>query len=206
MPDPILGEQQFIPNALVNNQRTRFYRDPNSGSMSIQYSIDGGENWSEFISQPSSIATEGWVPTVDVTGKNVVWRPINSLISSSKTSSSTGKESNKSGFVDFYFPGTLFAGKTFGFFDIPRDTSITFYAMQVSFFMTPSGGPTILQLIENSKSSVINETVIEQGKIFHYEFFFEEKTFITGDEIRMKILSVAPESPGEFMTCRLLFK
>jgi hypothetical protein len=208
MPDPILGEQHFIPNPLVDTQRTRFYRDPSSGSLSVQYTKDGGQNWKQFISQPSSLATEGWVPTLDVSG-DVIWRPINSLITLSNTNggnNSGGTGATSPGFIDFYFPGALFSGKTFGYFDVPGTESLICYGMQISFFMSPSGGATVVQLREDSSNSVINEVIVDEGKIFHYEIFVQEKEFFPQDEIRLRVVSVANTNPGEFMTCRLLFK
>jgi hypothetical protein len=205
MPDPILGDQHFIPNPLVDSQKTRFYRDASSGSLSIQYTKDGGKNWKEFISQPSSLATEGWVPTLDLNG-NVVWRPINSLVTLSAGPGTTSGSAAAPGFVDFYFPGTLFAGKTFGYFDVPGTQSLICYGMQVSFFMSPVGDSTIIQLKEESTNSMINETIIEDGKLFYYEIFTKEKEFFPQDQIRLKVISVANTSPGEFMTCRLLFR
>ena len=123
MPDPILGDQHFIPNPLVDSQKTRFYRNPSSGSLSIQYTKDGGKVWKEFISQPSSLATEGWVPTLDLDG-NVVWRPINSLVTLSAGPGTTSGSASAPGFVDFYFPGALFAGKTFSCITVEPPTGL----------------------------------------------------------------------------------
>jgi len=72
--------------------------------------------------------------------------------------------------------------------------------------MSPVGDSTVIQLKEESTNSMINETIIEDGKLFYYEIFTKEKEFFPQDQIRLKVISVANTSPGEFMTCRLLFR
>jgi hypothetical protein len=204
MPDPILGDQQFIPNPLVDSQRTRFYRDPVSGNLSVQYSKDSGVTWREFISQPSSIATEGWIPTLD-SSANVVWRPINSLISLSAGTQDTNSRSQK--FLDFYYPGSLFSGKTFGYFNVPDDhPEMVCYGIQITFFIAPSDGNTIIELREDSLNQLVEEIIIPPGNLFFYKIFNNERPFIPGSELRLKLSNVPQDSSGEFMTCRLLFR
>lgn len=208
MPDPIFGDQHFVPNPLVDTQKTRFYRDPSSGSLSIQYTNDGGKTWKQFISQPSSLATEGWIPTLDLSG-NVVWRPINSLISSSnviRSTSSNESTGSTPSFADFYFPGTLFSGKTFGYYDVPAGQNLSCFGVQVTFFMGSAGGSTVIEIKEDLSNTILGQILVQEGKLFHYEIFNAEKIFSAGDQIRLKVLSVSETIPGEFMTCRLLLK
>jgi len=209
MADPILGEQQFIPNQLATDYRTRFYRDPVNGVMSIQYSLDSGLSWRQFISQPPSIATEGWIPTLSETGE-IIWKPIASLLTSitslmdSFTSGGGGGSSlSKSNWVDFSFPGTIETGTEFGYFQVPPGLTVSCYGAQVSLFSPSIGASITIGVMIDSEINPRVVVVVPPSSVIAFETFLSPIVLSSPSTIKLKIMS-SPGS-GEFLACRLLF-
>lgn len=207
MADPILGEQQFVPNALTVSHRTRFNRDPVSGVLSVQYSTDGGANWRDFISQPPSVAAEGWIPTLGTNGVNIVWRPVSALIGTAGGTTSTGGLSMA--WADFSFPGAIFVGKEFGYFVAPADTTLVCYGAQISAFSQPLGSDIIVGIvnIQNNSSQLTTQNIrLGSGQVTANVFFDQTLTMQPNTQWRLKVLEVGSQSSGEFLSCRLLFR
>jgi hypothetical protein len=203
MADPILGEQQFIPNALTPSHRTRFYRDPVSGILSAQYSTNGGANWKELISQPPSVAAEGWIPTLGSNGNNIVWRPFSSFIGSQ----SSGGLSMA--WADFSFPGTIYTEKEFGYFVVPSDTTLSAYGAQISIFSQATGSDIIVgvvNVIENTAQTATQAIVLAANQVTSSTLFSQPILMQPGSQWRLKILQTGSQSTGEYLSCRLLFR
>jgi len=206
MADPILGEQQFIPNQLSTDYRTRFYRDPSIGVMSVQYSTDGGLNWKQFISQPPSIATEGWIPTLSISG-DITWKPIASLITSFLSSSgnaTTGSTSSKLNWVDFSLPGSISSGSNFGYFSVPTSLKLSCYGAQVNIFSPSVSSAITIGVMVNSEATP-KQTIVLPANSIAINTIFDSPLSLTSEQtIKLKIIS-CPENEGEFLVCRLLF-
>lgn len=204
MADPILGEQQFIPNALTPSHRTRFYRDPVSGVLSAQYSINGGTNWKDFITQPPSTAAEGWIPTLGPNGTSIVWRPFSSFIGSQTTSGGLSMA-----WADFSFPGALYPEKEFGYFVVPSNTTLSAYGAQISAFSQAVGSDIvvgIVNVIENT-SQTANQTIVLAANQMTSSIFFGQPLIMQpNSQWRLKILQAGSQSTGEYLSCRLLFR
>jgi hypothetical protein len=208
MADPILGDQQFIPNQLSTDYRTRFYRDPSIGVMSVQYSTDGGISWKQFISQPPSIATEGWIPTLSATG-DIIWKPITSLITSilsSTSGSTTGStpSSSKLNWADFSLPGTISAGSEFGYFSVPASLSLSCYGAQVSIFSPTSTDAITIGVMIDTEINPRQTIVLPKNGMIINPIFDSAIPLTASQTIKLKIIS-CPENEGEFLVCRLLF-
>jgi hypothetical protein len=209
MADPILGEQQFIPNQLSTDYRARFHRDPSIGVMSVQYSTDAGLSWKQFISQPPSIATEGWIPALSPNG-DVTWKPIASLISSflsSSTSSTTGSGGNTSAklnWADFSLPGTVSTDREFGYFSVPTSLRVSCYGVQASIFSPTVTGPITIGIMVNTEINA-RQTIVLPNNTTTINTIFDSPLSLSSEQtIKLKIIS-CPESEGEFLVCRLLF-
>ena len=202
MADPILGEQQFIPNALTPSYRTRFYRDPISGVLSAQYSTNGGTNWKDLISQPSSVAAEGWIPSLGPNGNNIVWRPFSSFVGAQGSS-------GLSTWADFSFPGALYTEKEFGYFVVPSDTTLSAYGAQISAFSQSTGSDIIVGLvnrIDNVPQTASQTIVLAANQMTSSVFFTQPLLMNAESQWRLKILQTGSQSTGEYLSCRLLFR
>jgi hypothetical protein len=207
MADPIIGEQQFIPNSLVTTQRTRFYRDPVSGVLSVQYSKDSGTTWRDFISEPSTLATEGWIPTLTATG-NVTWRPILSLLTAGTAIGGGSSSAAVAAWTDFSFPASLFVNKQFGYFLVPSSSTITCYGAQLSVFSPSSGGDIVLNMlniVNGAPQYAGQEIRLSQGVLIGATVFSSPVVMSPGTTWRMIATSVGTIDPGQFLTCRLMF-
>ena len=200
MADPILGEQQFVPNRLVTSNRTRFYRDTASGALSVQYSKDGGKTWNQFISEPSSIATEGWIPTLTLSG-GVEWRPILSVISSASTTSAVSRS-----WADFMFPGSLYPDKAFGYFKVPSGQTMECYGAQFSVFTPATSSGIVLRLakLQGSSLTMVGQEMVLAKDSLMATTIFDPVVMPSGSEWRMILTSVGSQDPGEFLSCRIL--
>lgn len=201
MADPILGEQQFVPNSLVTKDRARFYRDPSTGAMSVQYSKNGGASWKQFISEPSSLAAEGWIPTLDSSG-NVVWKPILSILSQSSTATVTSKS-----WADFNFPGALYANKAFGYLKVPANQTMECYGAQVSVFSPATASDIVARIVrlQGGSSILVGQEIGLTRDLLMGNSIFSPISMPAGSEWRMTLTSVGSQDPGEFLSCRLLF-
>lgn len=207
MADPIIGEQQFIPNSLVTSQRTRFYRDPVSGVLSVQYSKDSGTTYRDFISEPSTLATEGWIPTLTATG-NVTWRPILSLLAAGTNTNGGSSSATVAAWTDFSFPAALFTDKQFGYFLVPPSSTIICYGVQLSVFTPSSGGDIVLSMVNivNGTPQYVGQEIrLPQGVLIGATVFTSPVIMSPGTTWRMTATSVGTVDPGQFLTCRLMF-
>lgn len=203
MADPILGEQQFVPNALTPSHRTRFYRDPVSGILSAQYSTNGGTAWKDLISQPPSVAAEGWIPTLGPNGNNIVWRPFSSFVGSQ---SGAGLSM---AWADFSFPGALYTEKEFGYFVVPAGVTLSAYGAQISAFSQATGSDIIVgivNVIENTSQIATQTIVLAANQMTSSLFFTQPLLMQPGTQWRLKILQTGSQSTGEYLSCRLLFR
>lgn len=203
MADPILGEQQFIPNALTPSHRTRFYRDPVSGVLSAQYSTNGGTNWKDLISQPPSVAAEGWIPTLGPNGNTIVWRPFSSFVGAQ------GSSGLSMAWADFSFPGALYTEKEFGYFVVPAGTTLSAYGAQISAFSQSTGSDIIVgivNVIENVSQTASQTIVLAANQMTSSIFFSQPLLMNPGSQWRLKILQTGSQSTGEYLSCRLLFR
>jgi len=201
MADPILGEQQFVPNPLTPNYRTRFHKDPVSGRMLVQYSVNGGASWLEFIGQPPSNASEGWIPSLGPSG-TVVWRPISSLVTRS-----VGPESSDSSrrWADLQFPGTVFTGKNFGYFVVPQGLSLECYGAQISIFSPAQGLDIVIDFFSIDQNLPQNKLIVmPQSQVFEQVFLDTPISMPSGSSWQLRITQVGSVDPGEFLACRLL--
>jgi len=204
MGDPILGDQQFVPNRLVLSDRSRFYRDPESGILSIQISKDAGSSWKNILVEPPSYASDGWTPTLNSSG-GVEWRPPKAL--STSTSSSSALNSL---WVDFQFPGALQADKTFGFFSAPSGSTLKCFGAQVSAFSPPTSGAVSIVLLRKLPDQVESFEPIGPSIVLPAGALVAEATFSPVIEIpprsslKMRVIAVGQEDPGEFLSCRLM--
>lgn len=198
MSEPILGEQQFVPNQLVTSDKTRFYRDPVSGALSVQYTKDGGTTWKQFIGEPSSLATEGWVPSLTATG-DVVWRPISSLIAGNTAAASAQ-------WVEFSYPQSLSSGKEFGYFKVPSGQNMECYGFQVSVIDASGVSPTICRIVnvnDGLSTAVGPEIILAVGQLTG-SGLIDPISMRADSEWRMTISSVGASQVGGFLSCRLL--
>lgn len=201
MADPILGEQQFVPNQLVTTNRTRFYRDPSSGALSVQYTKDGGTTWKQFISEPSSLATEGWVPSLTASG-DVVWRPVATLVSDTASATTSTQP-----WTDFMFPGTLYTDKEFGYFKVPQGYTLDCYGSQMTIFTPATGSSITVRLVNlQSGASVIvgQEMFLGINKLTSVNLISPVR-MTSNSEWRLTLTSVGSIDAGEFLSCRLMF-
>jgi hypothetical protein len=203
MADPILGEQQFVPNALTPSHRTRFYRDPVSGVLSVQYSTNGGTNWKEFVSQPPSVAAEGWIPSLGPNGNNIVWRPFSSFVGAQASGGLS------TAWADFSFPGALYPEKEFGYFAVPSGITLSAYGAQISAFSQSVGSDIIVgivNIIENTSQTATQTIVLAANQMTSSVFFSQPLIMQSGSQWRLKILQTGNQSTGEYLSCRLLFR
>ena len=204
MADPILGNQQFIPNELTPNYRTRFYRDPVSGTMSIQYTVNGGISWSQFISQPPANAGADSIPALDGHG-NIVWKPFSSF-SQSAAPTTPGTATQK--WTDFSFPAVLFTSNQFGYFKVPSNTTLSCYGAQLSIFTPAAGADVVVYLVQIVNSIPRIQTTnmrLTQGSLFANVTFSQAVTMSPNTEWALTLSSTGTTEPGEFLSCRLLF-
>lgn len=202
MPDPIVGEQQFIPNATTPNYRTRSYRDPSSGQMLLQYTTNGGSTWQSFISQPPSAAAEGSVPSLDVDG-TIVWKPINALL----TSGSAKVTSNSVNWIDFSFPGTLSSTTKFGYFMVPQGCWFECYGAQAVIFNPSQGRNITVDIFSVDKNANQNKVIrLTEGQIFEETFFNTPLTMEEGTSWQLSTVQIGDNVEGDFLLCRLMLK
>lgn len=200
MADPILGEQQFVPNQLVSSNRTRFYRDPVSGAMSVQYTKDGGTTWKQFISEPSSVATEGWVPSLTASGE-VVWKPLLSVAADSSAAPARAQL-----WTDLIFPGTIYTNHEFGYFKVPDGQNMECYGSQISVFTPASGSAITVRLVrvrDGASTITGSEMQLAAGQPAGVNLINPVQMRATS-EWRLILTSVGSVDPGEFLSCRLL--
>lgn len=201
MPDPIVGEQQFIPNPALPKYRTRFYRVPESGQMVLQYSLDAGTSWKELTCQPPSSATPGYVQTISDTG-GMVWVPVSSLFSTTKKSSSSSIN-----WSDFSFPGTLQLDTKFGYFAVPENSPYECYGAQAVIFNSPTGRDVTVDIFSVDNSSFQNKVIrLSQGQIFEQTFFDTPLRMEPGTGWQLGTTQIGDTVPGDFLLCRLMLK
>jgi len=200
---PILGDQQFVPNALTPNYISRFFRDPVSGLLSTQFSTDGGNTWGQMAAQPPSGVGAGWVPTWD--GINsIVWKPISSLIGiPTQTSGGTTQS-----WAEFQYPAALSTGNQFGYFQVPSGTTLSCYGAQASVF-TPSTGADIVvylvQIVSGIPQVQSTSFRLTQNSLSVSSIFSQPITMTPNTSWALILSSVGTTEPGEFLSCRLLF-
>lgn len=204
MADPILGEQQFIPNALTPNYRTRFYRDPVSGALSVQYTIDGGITWNQFVSQVPSGVAANWVAVTDGNG-GIVWKPILSFVAP-VTVSTSGTTTQS--WADFSYPGSLALNGQFGYFKVPSQTTLSCYGAQASIFSPSSGSGTtisVVNIVNGIPQTRGASLILNAGALFTGATFSQAVAMAPNSEWALSLSSVGSTEPGEFLSCRLLF-
>lgn len=200
----LIGERHFVPDPQFPQERMRMFNDPQSRKFVVQCTRDGGDTWKTMMSEPPSDAVDGWVPILSGNGSNVRWVPgqnISSSAAGSNINSSSG------GWIDFFHPGDVFDGSTFGGFKSKDAISIT--GAQISYF-SPVLNTTLVYFTIVNKNSIGStfggRITSSAGELFEEVHFRSPAIINGGTTIAMKATITNGNDAGSFVSIRLLLQ
>ena len=202
-PTPVSGPILWTPDPSQTQTTVQGFLNPNTGLVVFQVSTDGGKTYRTLLSDPGPGPAAGSLPTLGV-DRNVGWaRPASAA--PSPAASAAASVSSASLYVDLVQTGSLYAGQTFGYFQVPATKALVCTGVQLSLLTAAVGASATVCLVTAPQNvETVQNASLASGVAYGQSLFSTPLPMAAGTGWQARVKGVGSTTAGECLSVRLL--